>query len=170
MCPMDIEYTKGYLTEDVMEEDMMTPVIVAHICNDVGKWGAGFTKTLSGEWPEAETHYRVWYQNRGHNDFRLGSIQHVSVGSSIWVVNMVAQMGVGTAQVRVRYWAVEACLKLLSDFARACEADRQHQDIHTEIHMPKIGCGLGGGDWDCMEPLIQEHLVDEGTKVIVHEI
>jgi hypothetical protein len=40
----------------------------------------------------------------------------------------------------------------------------------TSVHMPRIGCGLAGGSWDKVEPLIQRHLVDRGIRVFVYDL
>jgi len=32
--------------------------IIAHICNDLGKWGKGFVMAVSARWPEPEAAYR----------------------------------------------------------------------------------------------------------------
>src|SRR5262245_22379163 len=34
------------------------PKIIAHVCNDVGGWGAGFVLAVSRRWPEPERAYR----------------------------------------------------------------------------------------------------------------
>jgi hypothetical protein len=36
--------------------------------------------------------------------------------------------------------------------------------------MPKIGSGLAGGDWNKIERIIIEELVDKGVKVFVYEL
>lgn len=33
------------------------------------------------------------------------------------------------------------------------------------VHMPRIRCGLAGGQWSRVEPLIQERLVGRGIAV-----
>lgn len=35
--------------------------------------------------------------------------------------------------------------------------------------MPRIGCGLAGGTWDRIEPLIQANLIDPGVAVTVYD-
>ena len=39
----------------------------------------------------------------------------------------------------------------------------------ASIHMPKISCGLAGGTWDKIEPLIKAALIDESVKVAVYD-
>ena len=40
----------------------------------------------------------------------------------------------------------------------------------TLIHMPRIGCGLAGGNWDQIEPLLEEHLAMAGFDVRVYDL
>jgi hypothetical protein len=40
----------------------------------------------------------------------------------------------------------------------------------TLIHMPRIGCGLAGGKWDQIEPLLEEHLARAGFDVRVYDL
>lgn len=37
----------------------------------------------------------------------------------------------------------------------------------NQIAMPKIGCGLGGGDWSVVSKIIEEYA---GFEVLVYEI
>jgi hypothetical protein len=36
--------------------------------------------------------------------------------------------------------------------------------------MPRIGCGLAGGTWDRIEPLIHERLLSAGLHVTVYDL
>jgi hypothetical protein len=40
----------------------------------------------------------------------------------------------------------------------------------TIIHMPRIGCGLAGGSWDQVEPLLETHLARAGFNVWVYDL
>src|SRR5437899_2936801 len=56
--------------------------------------------------------------------------------------------------------AVAECLQKVA--AKATE-------LRVSIHMPRIGCGLAGGDWSRIEPLINEYLCDQGLSVTVYD-
>jgi hypothetical protein len=60
----------------------------------------------------------------------------------------------------IRYDALAQCLSKLAG----------QIDEGTIIHMPRIGCGLAGGNWDQIEPLLEEHLVMAGFDVRVHDL
>ena len=131
--------------------------IVAHVCNDVGAWGAGFVLAVSKRWPQAEAAYRGW-----HKFGKLGEIQMVVVGSDIFVANMMAQRGFGWSDGKppICYDALRSCLKHLAITARRGNAT---------IHMPRIGCGLAGGKWETVESIIQEELISTGLDVTVYD-
>ncbi len=39
----------------------------------------------------------------------------------------------------------------------------------ASVHMPRIGCGLAGGKWEVVEPLIEEHLSAKGVAVTIYD-
>lgn len=136
--------------------------IIAHVCNDLGKWGKGFVKAISARWPEPERAYRRWHRDRAENDFGLGAVQFVQVEPRIWVANMVAQHGVrgGSRNPPIRYEAVEACLAAVAQKAA---------ELRASVHMPRIGCGLAGGKWERIEPLILKMLSENEVAVTVYD-
>ncbi|GAA2609701.1 macro domain-containing protein [Paractinoplanes durhamensis] len=138
------------------------PKLIAHIANDLGGWGKGFVLAISRRWPEPERAYRQWHRDRAHNDFGLGATQLVQVRPDIWVANMVAQHGLksGSAGPPIRYDAVERCLTTVAEHAAALSAS---------VHMPRIGCGLAGGRWDRIEPLIVTALSAHDIPVTVYD-
>lgn len=151
-----------YIQGDATQPQAKGNKIIAHVCNDLGGWGKGFVLAISKRWPEPEAVYRAWHKDRAKNDFGLGAIQIVQVEPYIWVANMVAQRGVktGSSGPPIRYEAVRECLNKL-----AIEAER----IGASIHMPRIGCGLAGGKWERIEPLILEELVGRNIETTVYD-
>ncbi|GGY37458.1 macro domain-containing protein [Streptomyces omiyaensis] len=139
------------------------PRIVAHVCNDAGAWGRGFVRAVSHRWPEPEAAYRRWYRDRATGDFGLGAAQFVPVEPGLWVANLVGQRGIRVGRVGpapVRYEAIDTALGLLADKA---------VELGASVHMPRIGCGLAGGTWDRVEPLVRERLSARGVAVTVYD-
>lgn len=136
--------------------------VIAHVCNDRGGWGKGFVLALSRRWPQPEAAYRAWYRARASNDFALGAVQLVQVESYLWVANMVGQHGTrtGSQGPPVRYDAIDTALAALAEQILALKAS---------AHLPRIGCGLAGGRWERMEPLIQRNLTERGIPVTVYD-
>jgi O-acetyl-ADP-ribose deacetylase (regulator of RNase III) len=136
--------------------------IVAHVCNDLGGWGKGFVVAVSRRWPEPERQYRAWRRGRAGSDFGLGAVQLVQVQADIYVANMIGQRGMrhGSGGPPVRYPAIERCLNTLADHAAR---------LRASVHMPRIGCGLAGGRWELIEPLITTSLCERDIATTVYD-
>ena len=76
---------------------------------------------------------------------------------------MVAQRGLGPGREGppIRYDAVAECLQKVAEKAA---------ELGASVHMPRIGCGLAGGEWSHIEPLIEEHLCGRGVSVTVYDL
>ena len=152
-----------YLSGDATRPATDGPVVIAHVCNDIGAWGAGFVLAVSKRWPEPERAYRAL----SPADRRLGTVELVPVASpttaSWWVANMVGQHGLrragGTSPVR--YDAITQALQLVAEHAKTYSAS---------VHMPRIGCGLAGGTWNRIGPIIEQTLVAAGIVCYVYDL
>lgn len=136
--------------------------IIAHICNDIGAWGAGFVLAITKRWPQPEACYRGWHAGEYEPPFELGEVQLVQVESDLWVANMIGQRGLlGDGNtIPLKYDAVGTALENLANMA---------VDLDAEVHMPRIGCGLAGGSWSRIEPLIQRSLDKVDVRVFVYD-
>jgi O-acetyl-ADP-ribose deacetylase (regulator of RNase III) len=147
-----------YLNGDATCPQANGPKIIAHICNDKGKWGRGFVLALSKRWLGPEQQYRRWFHSSAR--LTLGDIQLVQVAPDIWVANMVAQSGLasGSNPHPLQYDALAQCLEKLAVEVEARQAS---------VHMPRIGTGLGGGNWTSVERLILKAL---SCSVVVYDL
>jgi O-acetyl-ADP-ribose deacetylase (regulator of RNase III) len=139
-----------YVDGDATVPEGADTKVIAHVCNDVGVWGAGFVLAVSRRWSEPE---RVYLGAKGT---RLGLVQLVTVGSigvkpCLFVANMIAQHGLPSHARRVAldYQALSRCLDKLAIYCGTYSAS---------VHMPRIGCGIAGGTWSNVEELIERSL------------
>ena len=133
------------------------PKVLAHVCNDLGLWGAGFVRAVSKRWKGPERDYRAAFEAGA---LTLGTVRFVEVTPELTVANMVAQRGVRRGRsVPLRYPALRAALIEVGRFARERKAS---------VHMPRIGCGLAGGRWEEVEPILKETL--DGLSVTVYDL
>lgn len=150
-----ITYLQGDATNPVVK-----PAMIVHICNDVGKWGAGFVLAISEKWKLPEKKYREWLR-KPDEDFMLGKVQFVDVGSDICIANMIAQHNVhkkGTPRgIYIRYDALDTALQAVANYPN-CRSVPDNFTKDVSIHMPRIGCGLAGGTWEKIEPIIEKNL------------
>ncbi len=148
-----------YLKGDATDPSAKGAKIIAHVCNDQGGWGRGFVLAISKRWKKPETAYREWFNSGSRDDFNLGNVDFVQVKNDILVANMIAQQGYKTSNsIPIRYEALRKCLE------EVCEVAKYNS---ASVHMPRIGCGLSGGSWDIVGPMIEEIFKD--VKVFVYD-
>ena len=139
------------------------PKVIVHVCNDLGKWGKGFVLAISRRWKTPEDSYRKAFSSPEKP--ALGDVQFVAVSDTITVANLIGQHGVARKGSRgeppIRYLALRQGLEKVATFALAQGAS---------VHMPRIGCGLAGGTWDKIEPLIHESLLLRNIPVFVYDL
>lgn len=149
-----IQYVKGDATKPLGAGHK----IITHCCNNVGAWGAGFVLALSRRWPHVERAYREL------GSYDLGDVQFVKATENITVANIIGQDGISDGYREnphpIRYEAIEAGLRVV-----AYRAHFMWHPMPASIHMPRMGCGLAGGTWDRMEPIIESALKDLSVTV-----
>jgi O-acetyl-ADP-ribose deacetylase (regulator of RNase III) len=129
------------------------PRCIVHVCNDVGAWGAGFVLAVSARWAAPEAVYRAEERRT------LGSVQLIAVETKLYVANLIAQNGTPRGGQRaLDYAALGRCLQTLAELTGP----------EWSFHMPRIGCGIAGGRWDQVEPIIAVALRD--SPVIVYDL
>jgi O-acetyl-ADP-ribose deacetylase (regulator of RNase III) len=136
--------------------------ILAHIVSNRGLvWGAGFGRAVRKKWPRVQDEFAKWAV-RHHDDFQLGNIRLTRADDSLIVAHLVAQHGVGPSKTpRVRYGAIEKCLRKLADFAVARNAS---------VHMPRIGTGEAGGSWEIIGEIVEDTLCQRKIDVTVYDL
>ncbi|MEJ2882283.1 macro domain-containing protein [Pedobacter sp. GR22-6] len=153
----EITYINGDATNPAVEGNR----IIVHICNDIGAWGKGFVMALSKRWKAPELQYKAWYKSK--DNFSLGQVQFVQVEEGLWVANLIGQHKIyrdENGNAPIRYESVLSGLEKVAQFA---------VDNIATVHMPRIGCGLAGGTWDKIEPLIETTLIGKGIDVTVYD-
>jgi O-acetyl-ADP-ribose deacetylase (regulator of RNase III) len=139
---LSIHYVKGDATQPQGDGKK----IIVHICNDKGRWGAGFVLAVSKRWKEPERMYR----ETNVRDLTLGTVQVVEVAPDILVANMIAQHDTQPGPgglAPIRYGAVRSALSAVNELAYR---------IGATLHMPRIGSGLAGGKWEDIEQIIKD--------------
>lgn len=151
----------NYIIGDATNPKIDGNKIIVHICNDIGGWGKGFVMAISKRWKTPEQKYREWYKT--NENFVLGQVQFVQVENEIWVANLIGQHKINrdeNGNAPIRYDAILSGLELVGQFAI---------DKNATVHMPRIGCGLAGGTWDKIEPLIDKALITNEIETFVYD-
>src|SRR5437773_673119 len=138
------------------------PRVIAHIVNDkTPNWGAGFSVSLKKKWPVAQEDFIRWTdENKSH--LMLGNTHQTQLSEGLTAYHMIAQHGYGPSpKPRIRYVHLRTCLDKLAEFALGHGAT---------VHMPRIGTGHAGGQWNIVRELVDEGLVRRGIEVTVYEL
>lgn len=156
-----------YVTGDATAPEGEGLKVIVHCCNNLGVWGAGFVMALSRKWERPEAEYLAWKEKHGANKFQrmLGSMLLVPVEEDLIVGNLIGQEGVGKSHdgtPPVRYEAIFQGLTHLQAF--------RDQRGEISVHMPRMGCGLAGGDWDRIEEIVTVTLSGQGIPVTVYDL
>ncbi len=155
---IDITYTNGDATNPIGSGKKY----IIHVCNDIGKWGAGFVLAISKKWSFPQAKFLVI--SKAGNSI-LGSCQFCKVSDEITVINMIAQHGIRSKNniSPIRYDALEKCLKEISEFILYKKLN------NISIHAPRIGCGLAGGKWEKIEPLLIKYFSKNNIPIFIYD-
>jgi O-acetyl-ADP-ribose deacetylase (regulator of RNase III) len=126
----------------------------AHGCNCAGAMGKGIALTFKEKFPEMYFEYKTLCKN---GNFKLGDVFLYQYEDG-FIFNLGTQLSWKTY---VNYDGLSAALKKMFDIASS--------HMITPIVLPKIGAGLGGGDWDIIKNTIIK-ISEEYDKVDLYVI
>ena len=153
----------------IKAQDLGTSVIIPHVCNNVDLFGAGFAAAISKEYPDVKNNYHLLGKKllKEHP----GYVQYIDVeyekkyNRRIIVANMIAQNGVYSPKNPrpLNYaYLVKSMVDIKTFILRNFNLENP-----LEIHTPKFGSGLAGGNWEFISCLIKD--IWNNIRVIVHE-
>lgn len=141
-----------YVVGDILSapEGVSQPVIICHQVNCFGRMGAGLAKQIRNKFPEVFSAYETMTNNESDRMSLLGNAQVINVGDNLYVANIFGQYGFGRSGRYTDYIAVMRAFRVIAN---------SYPDAILRIPY-KIGCGLGGGDWDRVKSIIETELAD----------
>jgi hypothetical protein len=149
----------------VSQEFSGSTVIIPHVCNNIGSFGGGFTGSIEKIFPIVGQNFLLLGTNS-----KLGYVQYVSVikkepyGHELIFANMIAQKGI-ISRKNPRPLNYEALVKSMVNVRNYIKSLNKEK---IEIHCPKFGSGLAGGNWVFIENLIEDIWYD--TDVFVYSL
>ena len=157
---MEIKYIKGDATEPIIIGDKYS--VICHCCNALGAWGKGFVVPLGQKYPIAREKYLKFIKMTKEEN-RLGSVSFAKATDNIIVANIIGQYYTypRDGKIPLDYEALEKGFKFI------IEIFKMHKMPFT-VHMPKIGCGLAGGDWNRVEEIIKNTFISSNIEVYVY--
>lgn len=139
--------------------------VICHCCNTMGAWGAGFVIPLGNRYPSAKKEYIKFIQKTPLAQ-RLGNVSYVKVTRNIVVANIMGQSRIyrdSEGNIPLNYEALKKGLEnVLERFNK--------YNVPYTIHMPRIGCGLAGGDWNIVENIVKEVFSANDVEVYVYDL
>ena len=132
-----------------IKKDITTAIgtTIVHGCNAQGVMGSGVAKALRIKWPEIFPPYAELC-NKYRNDLYvlLGtSTIYTDLLTSTNVINGITQVFYG--KDGKKYANKEAIRSILIQSAMVALEQTSESGSMGIVHMPKIGCGLGGLSW-----------------------
>jgi hypothetical protein len=132
-------------------------VIVPHVCNNVNAFGAGFAGQVAEKFPIVKVNFHLLGSKArlGHTQFVNTHIEP-NYKHAITFANMIAQnKTIGPKNPRpLNYGSLVTCMYEIKSYIHSFKKNNEDQKI--EIHAPKFGCGLAGGQWDFVSELIND--------------
>lgn len=143
-----IKYVKGDLLN-------AKQTIIVHQCNAQGVMGSGVAKAIRDKYPRVYEDYRCYFELIPKRK-RMGQVQFSNIDGKT-IANLIGQYHyLPRGLQHTDYEALKegfTTIKLL---------------LVDDVAMSKIGCGLGGGDWNIVSSIINE--VFDDRDVYIYEL
>lgn len=128
-----------------------TENIIVHQTNCQGVMGSGIAKQVKERYPEVFNAYYHYCKTQELKDI-FGTALICQVSDYKYIANVFGQNTFGQG-LQTDYDMLKNALKEVHDFAK---------ENNLSVAIPyKIGCGLGGGDWNTVYDIITEIFFDD---------
>ena len=147
--------TQEVLDNKKKEENNMK--IIVHQVNCKGVMGAGFAKQVREAFPKCYEEYKNLCNKSSD---LLGTYSIYKVNDILAIANIFGQYNYGVRAVYTNYEAFNnAFKKLRKDYPNA------------EIIAPyNIGCGLAGGDWEVVKPILDKYNIKTSKNIDLYNL
>lgn len=147
-----------------------TSVIVPHVCNNVDSFGAGFAAGVAKYYPIVKENYHMLgsyflKNNLGYTQFIEVDKNH-TYGHKLVFANMIAQNGIiSKSNPRpLNYYALVKSMVGVVSYIKS-NFNNEHP---VQIHAPKFGSVLAGGNWHFIEELIED--IWTNTPIFIYDL
>lgn len=130
--------------------------IIVHQVNCMGKMGAGIAKEVKETFPECFLEYEKLCKTNNKKSL-LGTYSIYKINDKVAIANLFGQYMYGKPEngPYTNYEALEnAIVKLRNDYPNA-----------TIVAPDHIGCGLAGGDWDIVFPMLDRYNIKVSNHI-----
>ena len=132
--------------------------VLAHQVNCRRTAGAGLALQIRRRWP-------VWWRRYRDRPALLGGAHIAEVEAYIWVADLYAQRDIGRNVPQTDYTALRGCLGRL-------DGQLVEMDMAADLLLfPwRIGCGLAGGNWMIVQPMVEAAFPDANWVRLPEEV
>ena len=128
--------------------------VLVHGCNCFHTMQAGVALEVKRSFPEA---YQADLDTKYGDPFKLGDYSSVDTHNGTTIINAYTQFDLGNG-IQVDYGAMRKVFKKLKE-----------EFSDRKIFYPKIGSGLGGGDWVIIKGIIEQELEGCDHTLVIWE-
>ena len=122
---------------------------IVHGCNAQGIMGSGVALAVKRKFPGAYLSYIHHHQEP--QGLVLGVAYPFVVSDKLCIWNAITQEGFGLPTRNVSYDAIETCFGQINTYLEFTD-----DPMPKELHIPMIGAGLGGGNWEIIKTIIEQ--------------
>lgn len=141
--------------------DYTKDVAVIHGVNCQGVMGSGVALAIKNAYPKVYTEYkRMCYATASAEDVlgRVGVVT-LNITDNFYVINGFTQIDCGTQRRQVSYDAIVEVFESTNRWL--------HCQKPLTLYFPKIGAGLGGGNWDIIKAIIESSVDQKFNPTLV---
>lgn len=133
--------------------------LLLHGCNAQGVMGSGVALSVKQRWPGVFQLYKRFCEVTPSPQ-RLGCVVFAETGDGVVVANCITQEFFGKDGAKyASYDLIDTCMISVGEYMA-------EYAIRT-VHMPKIGCGLGGLNWRAVQAIVEHRLQNYDVVVYV---
>jgi hypothetical protein len=149
------------IKQRVNSQENGATVFVPHVCNNIDLFETGFAAQVAEKYPNVKTDYHLL--GRNFLSANLGYCQIIKVYEEpkyrhkLFFINMIAQNGIKNySNPRpLNYFALGQSMYKISQYIHMNTGFLEKNE-KIEIHCPKFGSGLAGGNWNFISELIND--------------
>lgn len=133
-------------------------LILVHGCNAKGVMNSGIARQIRLQYPDVFHDY-ITFLGKPVKHNILGNIAITHINSNSVILSAIIQPDYGRDN-RIRYVEYDA---VRDAFLRVVSFNRVYKGT---IIFPKIGAGLGNGDWDVIKRIIEETIPSDMRSIL----
>lgn len=151
--------------------------VIVHSVNCLGAAG-GLSGAIARKWPKNVEQYRKHVDAHKKSITLLGSVFEVNVAPNLIVANLFGQYDIGMKERKTEYAALISGFRSIANTVfRGNDTEEVNDFVHgcieqriqlNDIYIPyKIGCGLGGANWDLVQEIIEKAFAGSTNDVYI---